>query len=416
MTTELRETRWTANSAPPSRKPPATEGGVLGWLHANLFNSIGNSILTVATLVVLYFAATGLARWILNAFWVPVWQNRKLFAVGPYPIDQLTQPFLVLFVVCLLFGLSAGKWGSLLRDLAIGAGALLAALALLPIGLTTQIMLGAGLALLIVGYVVGLRVPLADRPLTILWLLTLPFAIIVLSGGFGIFGVSWHFAPPVATNLWGGLMLTLLLTVFGITFSFPLGVLLALGRRSNLPVVRWFSIAYIELIRGAPLITLLFMGLVLLPLFLPATMGTPSSLVRVMVAITLFSAAYLAENVRGGLQAISKGQYEAADALGLNVFDKYRLIILPQALAKVIPAIVGQFIALFKDTSLVALVGLIDLLGIAQSVVQQPDWLGVSGGVTKEIYLFVAIVYFVFSYGMSVASRRLESDLGVGRR
>lgn len=416
MTTELRDTGWAANSAPPSRKPPVSETGVLGWLHANLFNSIGNSILTVVTVVVLYFAVTGLVRWILNAFWLPVWQNRKLFAVGPYPIDQLMQPFLVLFVVCLLFGLSAGKWGSLLRDLAIGAGALLAALAVLPIGMNTQIMLGVGLALLIVGYLVGLRAPLPSRLLTTLWLLTLPFSLIVLAGGIQILGVGWHFAPAVATNLWGGLMLTLLLTVFGITFSFPLGVLLALGRRSDLPVVRWFSIAYIELIRGAPLITLLFMGLVLLPLFLPASMGTPSSLVRVMVAITLFSAAYLAENVRGGLQALSKGQYEAADALGLNVFAKYRLIILPQALAKVIPAIVGQFIGLFKDTSLVALVGLIDLLGIAQSVIQQPDWLGVPGGITKEIYLFVAVVYFIFSYGMSAASRRLETTWGVGRR
>jgi general L-amino acid transport system permease protein len=181
-------------------------------------------------------------------------------------------------------------------------------------------------------------------------------------------------------------------------------------------VVRYFCIGYIEIIRGVPLITLLFMSMVLLPLFLPPTAGAPPSLVRVMVAITLFSAAYLAENVRGGLQAIPKGQYEAADAVGLNTFDKYRLIILPQALAKVIPAIVGQFISLFKDTSLVALVGLLDLLGVARSAIQQPDWLGVPGGITKEVYLFTALVYFVFSYGMSVASRRLEANLGVGQR
>ncbi len=415
MTTELRDTGWAAGDVPPSR-PPVSETGIWGWLHANLFSSIANSLLTIVTLVALYFVITGLSRWILNAFWLPVWQNRKLFAVGPYPPNQLMQPLLVLFIVCALFGISAGKWGSLLRDLAIGLVALLVVLALLPIGVTTQIMLGIGAVLLVAGYGVGLRMPPSDRVLRVLWLLSLPLALIILAGGFRLFGVSWHFAPGVATNLWGGLMLTLLLTVVGITFSFPLGVLLALGRRSDLPVVRFLSIAYIELVRGAPLITLLFMGLVLLPLFLPATMSTPSSFVRVTVAITLFSAAYLAENVRGGLQAIPKGQYEAADALGLNVFDKYRLIILPQALAKVIPAIVGQFISLFKDTSLVALVGLVDLLGIAQSVVQQPDWLGVPGGVTKEIYLFVALVYFIFSYGMSVASRRLETSWGVGTR
>jgi general L-amino acid transport system permease protein len=180
--------------------------------------------------------------------------------------------------------------------------------------------------------------------------------------------------------------------------------------------VRGFSVAYIEIIRGSPLIALLFMGMVLLPLFLPPTWPAPSSLVRVMVVITLFSAAYLAEAVRGGLQAVGSGQYEAADALGFGIIDKLRLIILPQALTKVIPALVGQFISLFKDTALVSLVGLLDLLGVAQSVVQQPDWLGVAGGITKEVYLFTAVVYFVFSYGMSFASRRLETHLNTEQR
>jgi general L-amino acid transport system permease protein len=410
MARELQDTTWS--------KPPVIVVGPLAWLRDNLFSSIGNSILTIVTLLALYFGGTALIGWIFNAFWVPVWENRKLFAVGPYPTTQLIQPLIVLLVVAFLFGISAARWGSLLRSLSIGLAALLATLAILPIGANTQIFLAVALGLLIVGYVIGLRVAVPNRILIYGWVLSLPFALIMLAGGvrLPVGGLQFQFMPGVPTNLWGGLMLTLLLAVVGIAFSFPIGVLLALGRRSDLPVVRYFCIGYIEIIRGVPLITLLFMSMVLLPLFLPPTAGAPPSLVRVMVAITLFSAAYLAENVRGGLQAIPKGQYEAADAVGLNTFDKYRLIILPQALAKVIPAIVGQFISLFKDTSLVALVGLLDLLGVARSTIQQPDWLGVPGGITKEVYLFTALVYFVFSYGMSVASRRLEANLGVGQR
>jgi general L-amino acid transport system permease protein len=400
----------------PTEKPPITERGAIGWLYHNLFSSIGNSILTIITLIVLYLAISGLVRWIINAFWEPVWLNRKLFAVGPYPQDMLAQPFIVLLTLALLFGISAGRWGSILRDIGIGLAALLAVLAFIPLGINAQLALAGALALLIVGYVVGLKGFVSNRVLVILWILSIPFTFIVLGGGIAIpFVGGLYFGRPVPSNLWGGLMLTLLLTVVGIAFSFPIGVLLALGRRSSLPVVRGFSIAYIELIRGSPLIALLFMGMVLLPLFLPPSWPSPPSLVRVLVVIMLFSSAYLAEAVRGGLQAVGSGQYEAADALGFSLIDKLRLIILPQALAKVIPALVGQFISLFKDTALVALVGLLDLLGVAQSVVQQPDWLGVPGGITKEIYLFVGVVYFLFSFGMSFASRRLEVELRAGR-
>jgi len=165
-----------------------------------------------------------------------------------------------------------------------------------------------------------------------------------------------------------------------------------------------------------PLVTLLFMAMIALPLVLPSGATAPENAVRAMVAITLFAAAYLAENVRGGLQAVPKGQYEAADAVGLSGVQKLRLIVLPQALRAVIPAIVGQFIGLFKDTSLVSLVGLLELLGIARVVIQQAEWVKVQGGVTSEVYVFVAFVYFLFSYGMSYASRRLEVQLDVGQR
>jgi len=199
--------------------------------------------------------------------------------------------------------------------------------------------------------------------------------------------------------------------VVGIVFSFPLGVLLALGRRSQLPVVRWISVAYIELIRGVPLITLLFMASTMVPLFLPS--GTNiDRVLRAMVGITLFSAAYLAENVRGGLQAIPRGQYEAASALGLNGALTMALVIMPQALRLIIPVLVGQFISLFKDTTLVATIGLLDLLGIARSVLAQPQFISYQ----HEVLVFITLVYWVISYAMAVLSRRLETALGVGER
>ncbi len=419
MATDLQPTTWVNTNHPaPAQKPPASEVGALGWLRANLFSGIGNSILTIVTLVALFFIVSGLARWAINAFWEPIWVNRKVFAVGLYPIDQMWQPAAVLLMVSFLFGMSAGRWGSIMRNLGIGLGALLTFLAVIPIGLPAQLVMAASVALLLGGYFIGRRVAIPSSWLSVAWVLSLPVTFILLTGGINLpsLGITWSFAPIVPNNLWGGLMLTMLLAVVGIALSFPLGVALALGRRSNLPVIKYFSIGYIEFIRGVPLITLLFMGMTLLPLFLPSNWGNPSQLMRAMVAITLFSAAYLAENVRGGLQAIPKGQYEAADALGLSGFDSLRFIILPQALTKVIPAIVGQFIGLFKDTSLASLVGLLELVAVGKSVIQQPEWLGVPGGVAKEVYVFIAIVFFIFSYGMSFASRKLESKLGFGKR
>lgn len=419
MTTEIRSTTWVNTNHPaPAQKPPVTEVGVIGWLRANLFSSVGNTILTLVTVVALYFIVTGLVRWVSGAFWQPVWENRKLFAVGLYPIAQMWQPAAVLLMVSALFGLSAGRWGSIMRNLGVGLAALLLLFAIVPIGAQAQLVMAAGLGLLLIGYIAGARVPIASRWLALAWVLSMPATFILLAGGLNLpaLGVRWQFAPFVEVNLWGGLMLTMLLAVVGIALSFPIGVLLALGRRSKLPVIKWFCIGYIELIRGVPLITLLFMGMTMLPLFLPSGWGNPSLLVRAMTAITLFSAAYLAENVRGGLQAIPKGQYEAADALGLSAFDSLRFIILPQALTKVIPAIVGQFIGLFKDTSLASLVGLLELVAVGKAVIQQPEWLGTPGGIAREVYVFIAVVFFVFSYGMSFASRKLESKLGFGKR
>jgi len=218
--------------------------------------------------------------------------------------------------------------------------------------------------------------------------------------------------PLVGTGVWGGLLLTFLLALIGIVASFPMGVLLALGRRSGLPVVKLFSILFIELVRGVPLVSILFMAQIILPLFLPEDIRVDRVL-RALLAMTLFSAAYMAENVRGGLQAVPEGQVEAAQAIGLSGPLTMLLIILPQALRAVIPAIVGQFISLFKDTTLAVIVGLLEILGIGKAIILgNVKWIGQQ----TEVYLFIALVFWVFTYSMSYASRKLETALGVGER
>jgi general L-amino acid transport system permease protein len=209
--------------------------------------------------------------------------------------------------------------------------------------------------------------------------------------------------PYVENELWGGLILTLILATFGIAFAFPLSILLALGRRSNMPAVQGLCVAYIELIRGVPLISVLFMASIMLPLFLPAGVSI-DKLLRAQIALILFAAAYLAEVVRGGLQAIPKAQYEMADALGLNFFQKTWYVILPQALRIAVPPLVNTFIGLFKDTSLVVIIGLFDLLATIKVSLNEPAW----SGFGVEAYLFAALVYFVFCFAMSLYSRKLE--------
>lgn len=214
--------------------------------------------------------------------------------------------------------------------------------------------------------------------------------------------------PP---SLWSGIMLTMVLSTLSILLSFPIGVFLALGRSSRLPVIRWTCVGLIEVVRGVPLITILFMAQVMLPMFLPLGM-TIDRVLRAIAGMTLFTAAYLAEIIRGGVQAVPRQQLQAARALGLSEFLVTLLVLLPQALRAVIPAILGQFVSIFKDTSLVSIVGLLDVLGILASVTKQREYLGT----VREVYVFAALFYFVISYGMSVASRRLEDRLGVGIR
>jgi general L-amino acid transport system permease protein len=391
--------------------PPSMERiSLFRWVKRNLFSTWLNALLTVLTLGLIITLLRSLLVWLFTqAQWEVVAVNIRLLLVGQYTPELLWRVWLCLHLLSALIGLTWGVWVRSRWRLAAFMLLIPLALAALPgLALSARLNLlildGVALAAFRLSRFGG---PSIRRTVAIAWVLYFPLLILIISG----VTASQGWFANVPTNLWGGLLLTFLLTVVGILFSFPLGVLLALGRRSQLPVVRWASIAYIEIIRGVPLVTILFMASNIVPLFLP-TGAHPNLVLRAMVGITLFSAAYLAENVRGGLQAIPAGQYEAAQALGLNGFQTMALIILPQALRIVIPPIVGQFISLFKDTSLVVTIGLLDLLGIARSVLAQPQYVSRQ----REVFLFITLIYWVFSYFMAYISQRLETVLGVGKR
>ncbi len=390
--------------------PPIERYTILGWIYKNLFNTWYNACLTFLAFGIVYAIGKPMLVWAFSkARWEVVIVNMRLLMVGQYPPDQIWRVWLCLHLLGVIAGLSWGIWIHRYRIVGLASLLFLLSLAFLTgMSAVTQGHLIALTVIALVGFIFGrLGGSRVQRTVINLWLLYFPIVILIIRGLSP--GDGWFRVVP--TNLWGGLLLTFLLTVVGILISFPLGILLALGRRSELPIIRWTSIAYIELIRGVPLVTILFMAQIMLPLFLPSGM-TIDRVLRAMVGIILFTAAYQAENIRGGLQAIPFGQYEAARALGLNAFHITTFIILPQALRNVIPVLVGQFIALYKDTSLVAIVGLLDLLGIAKSIVSQPQFIGLQ----REAYLFVTMIYWAFSYFMAYLSQRLEVALGVGER
>jgi general L-amino acid transport system permease protein len=386
-------------------------------LRRNLFSSPLNALITVVTLAFTVWVIAGLTRWILyDAAWQPILNNLKLFAVYRYPDALLWRPLAVVALVMFLLGLSAGpapRGDSIIRGLFWSFALLVTGIAAVSFVLfpSVQWLWSMGTAAALAGFAIGRAFPQSLRALPWLWAASLPVAFVLLYGTGAEGGLRL-----VTTNLWGGFLLTLVLALVGIVVSFPIGVFLALGRRSRLPIIKVVCVAYIEIIRGAPLITWLFIASLMVPLLFNVDPRSVDALTRALVAIVLFSAAYMAENVRGGLQAVPKGQYEAADALGLSAWDKTRLIVLPQALRAVIPAIVGQSIGLFKDTSLVAIVGLTDFFKVSDLVANQPTSLMVPGGIRMELSLFLCVVYFFFCYRMSVASRQLERQLGVGTR
>lgn len=390
--------------------PPRTAIGPIAWLRANLFSSVVSSILTIALTALLVWLALLIGGWALTtARWEVVTNNLRLFLVGQYPGEEVWRIWVALALLSALAGLSAGAFGKVTRTLAMTLSASQALIALLmipsPIGMLGVAAYAANAALVWVAFAVGVRGVVPRTVLTWAWIVSMPVMFFLIAGFAGTPLAS------VSSNVWGGLLLTVLLSVIGIVLSFPLGVALALGRRSTLPALQVLSTAYIELIRGIPLITILFMADIILPLFLPGDWRL-DRVARAMGGITLFSAAYVAENVRGGLQAIPTGQVEAAHALGLNAFRTNLHIVLPQALRSVIPANVGLFISLLKDTTLVTIIGLLELLGIGRAILAQPE----SFGAAFEVYTFLAVVFFILCFAMSQASYRLERQLGVGER
>ncbi|MBI3740963.1 MAG: amino acid ABC transporter permease, partial [Chloroflexi bacterium] len=369
-------------------KPPASSIGVVAWLKKNLFSSWANSLLTLFALWLIYNFAIGLWGFVASANWNVITVNLRLFLIGRYTLEQAWRVQASIALLSFLIGASWRMYGGIMQQVGIAITALFAFLALLPFENNSRFYLVGIVGLLAAGFGIA-HVVRARRGLIALWLIS-PIAIsIFLYGGVGSLAI-------VATDLWGGLLLTLVLAMAGILLSFPLGVLLAVGRQSSYPVIKGFSILYIEIIRGVPLVTLIFSAQIILPIFLPEGV-TVERVIRALVGFIVFTSAYLAETVRGGLQGVGRGQAEAARALGLNGFQILWLIVLPQALRNVIPAIVGQFISLFKDTSLVAIVGLLDLAGIANSVIAQQQFLGAQ----TEVLFFIAAVYFVFCFAMT---------------
>jgi general L-amino acid transport system permease protein len=383
----------------------------LTWIRENLFNTWYNSLLTLIILYAILRLVPDFAQWLISANWEPILTRPALYFVGQYPASELWRVGIGVALISFFFGLSWGTWGGPVRTFAIALMAGYGVVAFLPvsletINLTARVFMVANIGLVVAGLAAS-RLPLVRGSRLLIGWVVVFFLIILLLRGFE--GTPLE---VVQTGRWGGLMLNLMVAAIGIVASFPIGVLLALGRRSTLPVVKVFCTLFIELVRGVPLITILFMGSLLLPLFLPEDVRI-DRVIRAVIGITLFSAAYMAENVRGGLQAIPEGQYEAARAIGLNAPLTTLLIILPQALRLVIPAIVGQFIALFKDTTLLIIVGINEILGIGKSIVLgNPEWVGAQ----IEVYLFIAALFWVFTYAMSYSSRRLERALGVGER
>ncbi|MEL7009977.1 MAG: amino acid ABC transporter permease, partial [Cyanobacteria bacterium J06588_4] len=379
---------------------PLTQISPSKWLKQNLFSSWYNYILTIVSLGIVYWVGSKLFTWAFYAAdWTVLQANFRLFFVGRYPVKSLWRAWITLGVIVALGGIS---WGVFAHQAAklftrriliiLGLLAVTCGLVAIPGGVQSSAILLGMLLLLIAGAFLGKKLS-GQAPnflswLPVLWILAFGFNIWLLLGG-----------NSVNLDRVSGLMLTIPVAIISIVLCFPFGVLLALGRQSDLPVIRWLSIAYIELVRGVPLITIIFMAQVMLPLVLPPEIRL-DRVIRAIAGFTLYSAAYLAENVRGGLQSIPRGQREAAKALGLNSVYALWFVILPQALKTVIPSMVGQFIALFKDTSLLAIVGMTDLLGMSQSILANPKYLGRYG----EVYLFVAAIYFVCCYAMSAAS------------
>ena len=359
----------------PEMPPPRSEVGVLGWIKHNLFSSVSNAVMTVAAVFFLWWVIPPLFEWmILDAIWTAD-SRKECWNKMEVPEGAACWAFIGNRLRLFIYGFypEASRWR-------VNLSFVLLVMAIVP--------------------VVYDNMP--HRKFAFIYVVAFPFiAGWLLVGGFGLASVD--------TDQFGGIMLTLIIGVTGISFSLPIGILLALGRRSDMPVLRILCVLFIEFIRGVPLIALLFIASSMLNFFLPP--GTVFDLlIRVLIMVTLFSAAYIAEVVRGGLQAIPRGQTEAADSLGLTFVKAQMLIILPQALKISIPGIVNTFIGLFKDTTLVLIIGMLDPLGIGRASLADAVWSGLS----REVYLFIALFFFICCFSMARYSLYLERKLHTG--
>jgi general L-amino acid transport system permease protein len=362
--------------------PPPTRIGVLGWVRANLFPNFGSALLTILIVLMLVWAIPPLIDFLfVDAVWSGS-DREACLATPERPDVGACWPFIADRFAYIIYGSY-------------------------PIAERWRVDLFFALLAFGTGWLLWLGAPRRDIG-AIYFFVVLPIASFVLLHGFEAIGL-----PIVDTTLWGGMMVTIVVAAVGIVASLPIGILLALGRRSHLPAVRLLSTIYIEFVRGVPLITVLFMASVMLPLFLPEA-WSPDKLMRALVGVALFASAYMAEVVRAGLQSIPKGQHEAAYAVGLSYWQSLRLIVLPQALKVTIPNIVNSYISLFKDTTLVFFVGIFDFLKTIEVARADPQW---STPVTSATgYVFAALVYFVCCYAMSRYARRIEVRLAVGER
>ena len=412
----------TLDQRPPSLPPPRSQTGAVGWMRANLFSSWYNGALTVVLAILIVAAVWFGGKWtVTDADWTVIGVLGGQMVIGQYNIESscpgqncFWRPQAGLLLVAVLLGMGwAVAGGGVAKRIALTVAIAAAAFSLLPysfekMGMDVRLLLVANLPAVFAGWALGRYTPLGTpKWIGILAVVFFLLTLVLLRGIEGVPGMQ-----PVSVIHWGGITLNILLAVAGITLSLPIGVALALGRRSALPVVKLVCVVFIEVFRGVPLITLLFMSQVLVPLAFPEDLK-PNSLLRAAIVITLFSAAYMAENIRGGLQALHPGQVEAARALGLPGWQTTLFISLPQAIRNVIPAIVGQFIALFKDTSLVYIIGMLDIVEISRAFIQgNAEYLASA----KELFIFLALVFWIFTYTMSYVSGRVEEYLGVGQR
>jgi general L-amino acid transport system permease protein len=418
MSTAHETTAATTAATPPSQQTTPAR-----WVRDNLFSTWWNGLLTLVMAPLLAWIAWSFLRFVfVTARWEIIEANLTSLMIGLYPRGELARLWVAIAGMTVAIGLGAGITAATARETAIAAGR-----DLTP-GIRDRLQRAGPPLVLLLVLVAFVRTAL---PLVLLAGVIVAGAAAFLAGRrvphrlrgrlnvlavAGILGALWSISAfgGVPRTAWGGLLLTAYYTIGALLLAFPIGVALALGRRSTLPAVRIGCAIFVEFFRGSPLIGLLFVGWLILPFFLPPGFPTPNLVTRALIIFTLFTSAYVAEIVRGGLQSVPRGQREAAQALGLSPWKQTRLVILPQALRSVIPALVGQAISLYKDTTLVLIIGQLELLSVAQAITQQDRFLG--QGYIIETLVFVSLIYWVGSYWMSRESQRLEARLGVGTR